>query len=507
LKSQISDLKFEISHEIGKNGMGIRQVIGSALRRVARWADARSISIENPDSSIWDALRDGSSHGSNSGETVSAKSAMSIPAFYQAVSKISGDVAKLPLAVYRRRSDGGRELQRDHHAFKRVNLIGQANEEINGFKFWRRFMVQGLIYNNAYAWVDKNNRGEVLGIYNLLSDRTAPCRINGKLWFSTEVGGRLVKLEADEVLHVEGPSLDIFCGEHVVRLFRDLLGQSLAKRKFGSRFFKNGMTAGGVLAVPPGAKPETVRKLQGSLKEKYSNTDNAFKTLVLRDGYKWFSTQVDPQKAQMVEWTEQDAREIARMFNMKAGMLSVEGATSYNADEMAIRDYYDSTLSHWLIGIRSEGNAKLRTEAERETDSTYLDYITNALLWADAKTRSEIAATGIINGRFSPNETRAWENLNPYEGGDTFFQPLNVQPVGTPVGDAARSLAEQAIKRAENRLRIKLERCKTEVARAGVLGDAEELAAVREMIDPACVVLGINVDSQISNFRTQLAGT
>lgn len=485
--------------------MGIRSLIGSSLRYLASWAESRAASIEDPSTSIWDALRDFGSSGSSSGESVTPRTAMSIPAFYQAVTKISGDVAKLPLAVYGRQADGGRVLLRDNHAFKRINLIGMANDEINTYKFWRRLMVQSLIYNNGYAWIDKNGRGEVLGLYNLLSDRTTPARSKGKQYFVTEVGGRLVRLEASEVLHIEGPSLDCFQGEDVVKLFRDLIGQSLAKRKFGSRFFKNGMTAGGVLGVPPGAKPETVKKLQASIREKYSNTDNAFKTLVLRDGFKWFSTQVDPQKAQMVEWTEQDAREIARIFNMKAGMLSVEGSTSYNADEMAIRDYYDSTLSHWLINIRSEGNAKLRTQQERDSDSTYLDYITNALLWADAKTRSEIASTGITNGRFSPNETRAWENLNPYEGGDTFYQPLNIQPVGTSQANAARTLAEQTIKRAENRLKIKLERCKTSEARAAVLRDAEELAAVREMIDPACVVLGKQTEETMRSLIAALS--
>lgn len=479
--------------------MGIRATISKALRKVAIWTDSRAASIEDPSSSIWDVLRDFGSTGSASGENVNPRSAMSIPALYQAVTKISGDVAKLPLAVYGRKADGGRKLLRDHHAFKRINLIGMANEEISSFKFWRRLMVGALIWNNGYAWIDKNGRGEVLGLYNLLPDRTAPCRIKGQLWFTTEVNGKLVALPGDEVLHIEGPSLDAFQGENLVKLFRDLIGQSLAKRKFGSRFFRNSMTAGGVLGVPPGAKPEAVAKVQAGLREKYSNTDNAFKTLVLRDGYKWFSTQIDPQKAQMVEWTEQDAREIARVFNMKAGMLSVEGSTSYNADEMAIRDYYDSTLSHWLIQIRCEGNAKLRTEQEKADDSTYLDYITNALLWADAKTRSEIANTGIINGRFSPNETRAWENLNPYEGGDSFYQPLNVQPIGTAQASAARDLAEATIKRAQNRIKIKLERCKSDEQRSAVM--TAELAEIREMVSPASIVLGRDLDSIIDQLK------
>lgn len=496
----------------------------NAARAAGLTLENRS-SINDPAVSEWDAIRDLDSVGSASGETVSPKKALSIPALYQAVSKISGDVAKLPLGVYLRREDGGRDLQRQHHAFRHINLVGMANPETNVFKFFRRLMVSALLWNNGYAWIDKNGRGEVLGLYNLLPDRTTPVRIGGKLKFMTEVGGKLIYLDADEVLHVEGLSLDGFHGVDLVPLFRDLFGTSLAKRKFSSRFFKNSMMAGGVLAVPPGAKPETVRKVQNGLKEKYSNTDNAFKTLVLRDGYKWFSTQVDPTKAQLRESTEQDAREIARMFNLRAGMLSVEGGTSYNADEMAIRDYYDGSLSHWLIGLRCECNVKLRTPEEIANDSIFIDYNINALQWADAKSRSDIANSGIQNGRWSPNETRAWENLNPYEGGSTFYRPLNLQPIGAEVQTegsrsrgrgarserlaartkAARDLAEATEVRAWNRLRIKVDRAKTQEAKRAVLEDGEEQAAIREMLGPAAVVLGKSIEDCVHELLLRTA--
>lgn len=474
-------------------------------------------SIEDPSVSEWDAIRELDSFGTVSGERVTPKRALSIPALYQAVSMISGDVAKLPMGVWRRLEDGGRESFRGHHAFRHVNLIGMANREVNTFKFWRRLMTSALLWNNGYAWIDKNGRGEVLGLYNLLPDRTCPVRIRGELRYMTEVGGKLVYLEADEMFHLEGVSIDCFEGIELIKTFRDLLGGSLAKRKFQSKFFKNNMMAGGVLAVPPGAKPEAVRKVQAGMKEKYSSTDNAFKTIVLRDGYKWFSTQVDPQKAQLTEGTEQDAREVARMFNLKAGRLSVEGATSYNADEMAMRDYHDGTLSHWLIGIRCEANAKLRTPAETESDEIFLDYNINALQWADAKTRNEIAVSGIQHGRWSPNETRAWENMNPYEGGEVRYRPLNLEPVGSnnagdgnsaPVPDdevddneednrtdgssAAERLAQAAMTRAANRVAIRKQRGKS-------IDDAERTALL-EMLQPACEILRRDAQQELDRL-------
>jgi HK97 family phage portal protein len=504
-------------------GVELIEVEMGLIASLKRGVSRRSGSINDPTVSISDALAD-EGLKSLSGESVSAKKALSIAAVYQAVSMISGDVAKLPMGVWRRQGDGGRSLFREHHAFNRINLVGMANPEINAFKFWRRLLVSALLWNNGYAWIDKNGRGEVLGLYNLLPDRTAPMRIRGQLYFVTEVGGQLEPLPADQVFHIEGLSLDGMAGENLIKLFRDLFGAALAKRKFTSKFFSNGMTAGGVLTVPPGAKPEAVHKVQAGLKEKFSNTDNAFKTLVLRDGFKWYSTQVDPKDAELTDSIESDAREVSRIFNIRASRLSVAGSTSYNSDENATRDYYDGTLSHWLIANRCEANAKLRTPAEREDDQVYLDYNINALMWADSKTRSEIANAGILNGRFSPNETRSWENLNPYEGGDEFYRPLNVGLAGQPDPDdpahppepdeddtteddspddqgnrsAAVRLAEATLTRAENRLKIKASRAKHGWWPEAV--DADRSAVV-EMISDACEVLGRGVDGEWDRLR------
>lgn len=457
--------------------------MGMLRRMLSSPRASESRSMENP-SVGWEGLQDMDSLSTDAGESVNVKKALSIPAFWQGVSSISGDVAKLPLGAYRRSANGGRTLDRTHHAFKRISLGGMANSEVNTYKFWRRMMVSALTYNNGYAYIDKNGKGEVLGLYNLLPDRTTPARVKGQVWYLTEVGGKLEAIPSSNILHLEGLSIDNLAGIDLVKEFREVFASALAKRKFGAKLFKQGLTAGGVLAVPPGAKPESVKKVQAGIKDKFSGTDNAFKTIVLRDGYKWFSTQIDPSKAQMTESTEQDAREVARILNLKASRLSVDGSTSYNSDEMAMRDYYDGCLSHWLICNRSECNHKLRTPEEIDADEVFIDYNINALMWADAETRSTIASVGIINGRFSPNETRAWENLNPYDGGEQFYQPLNVTPVGQPQTSAARAIALETVQRMRNRLAIRWDR-------GGKAGSLEsERQQVVEILRNAAVILG-----------------
>ena len=140
---------------------------------------------------------------------------------------------------------------------------------------------------------------------------------------------------------------------------------------------------------------------------------------------------------------------------------------------MARRDYYDGALSHWCHAISSEFTTKLLTQAERD-QGFYIEHNINALLWADAKTRSEIAIAGIQNGRFSPNETRGWENLDGYDGGDEFYIPLNMSQVSDAgeqetqqddteleaIRQRCHDLSLVAISKAINRMSIKATRTK-----------------------------------------------
>jgi HK97 family phage portal protein len=432
--------------------------------------DYGSRSIENPSVPLSAATLEDfatGSVGSSAGMDVTPRTALGYAPLYQAVDMISGDCAKISAGVFQR-TRRGRTLIYTHPLYERIRKYGSANAEVNNYKFWKRFFVSYLLWRNAYAFIDRQADGTI-HLYNLLPDRIAPMRRKGEIWYFTEVAGKIEVFHNSDILHVEGLSINNAEGESVLKLFREDFGVALARRRFTAKFFSQNMTAGGILTVPPNAKPEAIRKIKSAMNEKFSgsNNDAAFKTLVLREGFRWYATQVEPEKAQLIEMDEQQARNVARMFNLDPSRLGVTGSSSYNSDEMARRNYHDGALSHLLIATASEMNHKILT-AEEKQRGMYVEHNINALLWADSVTRSQIANVGIVNGRFSPNETRAWENMDDYDGGDTYYQPLNVTPVGSdPDGSQNgatrqlfRALLEEAFTRAANRLGIKAERAK-----------------------------------------------
>jgi HK97 family phage portal protein len=365
-------------------------------------------------------------------ESVNVSKAITLSAVWQAIKMISGDCSKLPLKVYRYRADGeGKDVDRRHQVWALVNRDGRANDELSSLQLWRRFYAGALLYENAYIWIDRDDLGKIRGLYNLLPDRTAPLRVKGRLWYVSEVAGQLRPFPADDILHLCGLCWAGDSAPALVEAARHDFGLAIAARKFESKFFANGAQHGGVLQIPPGASKEARDKIESAVDEKRKNLDKAFKTLVLRDGYKWFSTTVDPDKANVIDLDDAKVRDVARWFMLAPSRLGVKESISYNSEEAAKQDYYDTTLSYWLTAVVAECNSKLLTERQRAKGTHVIRYQINALLWADASTRSEIAARGIETGRFSPDETRDWEGLNPRPDGQggAFLRPLNMEAV------------------------------------------------------------------------------
>jgi HK97 family phage portal protein len=456
-------------------------IIRETVKSLFGLSELYARSLEDPRQGLTaEALLGDNDYETYTGTPVSATKALGYAPLYQAVGRISGDCAKLPLNVYAP-TERGRSVAKSHPVQRRIHRYAKTNPEVSGYKFWRRFFTSALMFGNAYAWIDRNNIGQVIGLYQLLPDRTWMERVNGSLMCTVQTVAGQRSFRADDVLHVEGLSIDGVAGENTLKLFRQDFAIALAAKQFEARFFRNNMSAGGILQAKAGTDPKKVKRTEAAIKEKFSGSDNAFKTLVIRDAMQWINTQVDPQKAQLKELNEQQVREIARMYNLPPSYLGLPDSVSYNSEEAAKQNYYDGALSHWLIQNASECTTKLLSDDERDS-GMYCEYNVNALLWADAITRNTIAVTGIQAGRWSANETRAWENADGYDGGDEYYRPLNVAPVGgPPAGDSAetppadqptadqptdatrtayRALLEDAFTRAINRITIRADRHK-----------------------------------------------
>lgn len=91
---------------------------------------------------------------SASGVTVTPEAALRCPTVYASVKVIAESVAQLPLHLYRRTPDGGKERATSHPLAEILN--GQANEWTSAFEF-RLFMQTALcLHGNAFAFINRS---------------------------------------------------------------------------------------------------------------------------------------------------------------------------------------------------------------------------------------------------------------------------------------------------------------------------------------------------------------
>ncbi len=340
---------------------------------------------------------------------------------------ISGDIAKIPLEIYRRQGDSDREVHTSHPSYNAVRR--QPNEDQSHYEWRRQMMIHALVWGNAYSVIQRNGRGDAVGLLPLLPDRTTCKRIKGRLIYATEIDHKLEYFDRFDIWHLKGMSFDGLTGLHPVCYARDTIGKILAREDFASKFFKRGGRVGGVLQLPWTKEKSTFDKKEEGFRKAYES-DAAFKTVILRDNAKFHAAQASFADTQLVDVGKEDVKQVARILNIPPHKLGAEGNSSYNSLEQENQAYYDNCLSHWLTGIESECWMKMFLPKTRSANRLFFEHTIGALLWADSKTVASIGSNGIRSGWLKPNDVRKWFNLKSDPDGDALLVPSGMVAAG-----------------------------------------------------------------------------
>src|SRR5487761_1125128 len=174
-----------------------------------------------------------------SGTYVTPETALSLAAVYAAINVISRDLATLPRKVYRKLSDGGREVAED---MPQQELIGISPDgELDACRFFQAIMGHVLGQGNGYAEIRRDKRdGTPTGLYLLHPRKTLPKRTPaGALYYELD-GDPDKRLAPENVLHFAGLGFNGLSGFSPVTVCRQTIGLGLAVEQFGASFFGNG---------------------------------------------------------------------------------------------------------------------------------------------------------------------------------------------------------------------------------------------------------------------------
>lgn len=364
---------------------------------------------------------------SQAGTQVSEDSAMRYATVHACVRVLAEDVAALPLHVYRRTNEGGKERAREHPLYELMH--DQPNPDMTSSSLREAMMVSLLLSGNAYAFIEFARSGRVKALWPLDSGDTQPYRTkSGELRYRS--GGE--DLAAYEVLHIPGLSFDGLLGLSPIAYAREAVGLGLAAEQFGSKFFKDGTHLGGVISVAGGMSDEAFDRSKAQFNEQYAGMQRAHKVLVLEGGATYSPLGIPPEDAQFLETRKFQRSEIAAIFRVPPHLIGdLERATFSNIEHQD-GAYLQRTLLPWLTRWEQAFRVKLLTREERR--QIIVEHDTSGFMRGDTKSRMESYSLAINAGVMTRNEARQRENLNPLPGGDELLQPLNMTPAsGIPM--------------------------------------------------------------------------
>lgn len=363
-----------------------------------------------------------------SGVRVTADSALTVSAVYGCVKVLAETLASVPLIMYRRRPDGGKE-RAEHHPLYAL-LHDAPNGWQTSFEWREQLMEHLLLRGNAYCQIVEGPRGPVDQLIPIHPDRVKVEQLTGgRLRYRvTPAKGKAETLTQEQVFHLRGLSSDGISGLSVITLARETVGLAIALEEFGARLFSQGARPGGVLETPNKLSKESSERLSASWHAAHSGLSKAHKVAVLEEGLTFKPLSIAPEDAQFLESRRFSIAEIARWFRVPLHLLGeLESGASYASVEMLGQEFVIYTMLAWFRRWEQVISKSLIAAPQ----TYFAEFLVDGLMRGNMKDRYEAYNTAIQGGWMVRNEARERENFNKLDGLDAPLEPLNMTPAGT----------------------------------------------------------------------------
>jgi HK97 family phage portal protein len=396
---------------------GVKSLIGMPMRVLS----GGNVVIRPRDADIGGPATD-------SGETVTAQSALALSAAWACTNLLAGTIASLPFMAYRTTAES-RTPARDHPIWR---LLHDApNYDQTALDFWEFVAASLELWGNAYAEIIRNDSGQLIALRPVAPHLVMVKRLpSGPLEYTWSDEGKSKRLRDDAVLHIRGFGGAPTGGMSTLHFARQTFGLARATDRAAASTFRNGLHPTGALTFEKWLSPEQREIARAGMVENYLGSINTGKPLILEGGTSWQPLKMNPEDAQMLESRRFGIEEICRFFGVPPHMVGhTEKSTSWGTGiEQQTLAFQKFTLRRRLRRIEMAVMQQLLTPAER-AQGMIVEFNLEGLLRGDTASRFAAYQTGLQNGIYTINEVRRLENLPPVEGGDVPRMQMQNVPI------------------------------------------------------------------------------
>lgn len=411
--------------------------------------------------SALDALANAFFYGgsvSASGVRVTPETALASVAVAACIEVRAETFASLPGGVFQRQDR--KRVQLGDHPVARL-LFDRPNDLMTGGELQRWTSIRKDITGNAFHRVIWKN-GKPAELWPLYNTNPEIKTAKGKVAYRY-IGDELTPAgdySARDIIHHKGPFLkNPLEAASPIDLIKDTIGLSIATEQFFGRFLNNGSHFPTYLETDNVLTPDDVKAIAASIKATAGVMD-AGKMRIFDRGLKVRQNMMSLRDADLTAQMRWYLEQIARIYRTPLPMIQDWTHGTYTNSEQAGLWFNQHTITPIAVDYERTA-AKLFTDGEQDL---YIKFNVDAILRGDYTTRTQGYNTLIQAGVISRNEARAFEDLDPYDGGDEFLVPLNMQVLGqdtnteqpaTDPADRSRAAIEPLIADAIDRIKIR----------------------------------------------------
>lgn len=385
-----------------------------------------SVTPSSPQQALFSPIR------ASSGIHMSEEVALTFSAVWAAVKYISETIAMLPWRLHVQEGSGTRVKSESNLD---VILNKCVNEEMCAFQFLEFLTASALLHGNGYAEIEFTRGGEVRALWSLHPDRVTPSRDqNNKLVYKVrDTTGKEVSLPMRQMFHLRGPTKDGIVGRSVISLARESWGLGIAAEQFAGGFFGNGAIPSLVVLqseTAPTLSKEGTENLLESFERRHKGAKGAGKPAFLEPGYSIETIGIPQKDAQFLETRQHSITDVARWFRVpphKIGDMS--RATFSNIESQELSAVNDAIMP-WCVRLEQEAFVKFLL-----ANNMFTKIDLTGLLRGNSIDRANYYSQMRNLGAMSANEIREAEDMNPVTGGDKYWVPANMLPVGDNTND------------------------------------------------------------------------
>ena len=345
------------------------------------------------------------------GQTVTAESALRVPAVACAVALIAETVGSLPVKLFERE---GRANATDHPAYKLMH--DEANPWTSAEALRVQLTTDALLRGHGFALVVRNGMGEPIELHRL-----EPHQVQietddfGEPSYLVQLSDGRHRYAFQDILHISA-----FGGASPITLGREAIGLALAFENHIAKLFANGGKPGGILKTEKTLGDEAKGKLAASWTAAHGSGRSGG-TAILDEGMSYETVTMTLADSQFAENRLEQIREIARAFRVPPTMIfELTRGTWSNTEEMS-RQFLQVTLKPWLASWSWAYARCLLTPDERR--ELYAEFITDDLTTTDTAARATAYGQYRSMGAMTANEVRTGLNLPPRADGNALDNP------------------------------------------------------------------------------------